>query len=50
LEKDLQTISMKRFARPEEIGKAAAFRVSDDASYITGHSIIGDGGLIRTAL
>jgi 3-oxoacyl-[acyl-carrier protein] reductase len=41
---------MKRFAKPEEIAKVAAFLLSDDASYITGQSVVVDGGLIRTAL
>ena len=45
-----RNIPMKRFARPEEIGKFAAFLLSDDASYITGQSVVVDGGLIRTAL
>lgn len=45
-----RNIPMKRFAKPEEIGKVAAFLLSDDASYITGQSLVVDGGLIRTAL
>jgi len=44
------SIPMKRFADPAEIGKTAAFLLSDDASYITGQSLVVDGGLIRTAL
>jgi 3-oxoacyl-[acyl-carrier protein] reductase len=45
-----RNIPMKRFARPEEIAKSAAFLLSDDASYITGQSVVIDGGLVRTAL
>lgn len=37
-------IPMKRFGEPKEIGSAAAFLVSDAASYITGTSLIVDGG------
>ncbi len=35
-----------RMGQPEDIGKAVAFMVSDDASYITGTSLVVDGGLI----
>lgn len=33
-----------RFGRPEEIASAAAFLASDDASFITGHPLVVDGG------
>lgn len=35
-----------RMAEPEEIGKVAAFLLSDDASFITGATIVADGGEI----
>jgi NAD(P)-dependent dehydrogenase (short-subunit alcohol dehydrogenase family) len=33
-----------RFGRPEEIAGAALFLVSDDASFVTGHALVVDGG------
>ena len=33
-----------RFGRPEEIASAALFLVSDDASFVTGHPLVVDGG------
>lgn len=42
-------IPMKRYARAEEIAAAAAFLLSDSASYITGQNLRVDGGLTRFA-
>jgi NAD(P)-dependent dehydrogenase (short-subunit alcohol dehydrogenase family) len=39
-------IPMKRLAEPEEIEKAALFIVSDDAAYMTGQTLIIDGGYL----
>ena len=36
--------SMKRMAKPEEVGKLAAFLLSDEASFITGGCYTVDGG------
>ncbi len=35
---------MGRLGRPEEVAKAIAFLASDDASFITGASLLVDGG------
>jgi 3-oxoacyl-[acyl-carrier protein] reductase len=37
-------IPMARFGEPEEVAAAVAFLASDDASFITGHSLVIDGG------
>ncbi len=37
-------ILMKRFGKPEEIGKAILFLASNDASFITGTTLVVDGG------
>ena len=42
--KDVEKYLLKRYGEPEEVAKATAFLLSDAASYITGTSIIVDGG------
>lgn len=39
-----QQTPLKRIAEPEEIAKAILFLTSDDASYITGETLVVDGG------
>ena len=41
-------IPVGRFADPSEVGSLVKFLVSNDASYITGSSIVIDGGLTRS--
>jgi NAD(P)-dependent dehydrogenase (short-subunit alcohol dehydrogenase family) len=38
-------IPLKRVGRPEELARAVSFLLSEDASYITGHTIHLDGGM-----
>jgi meso-butanediol dehydrogenase/(S,S)-butanediol dehydrogenase/diacetyl reductase len=40
----LEAIPLRRAAEPEEVAAAIAFLASDEASYITGTTLIVDGG------
>lgn len=42
--KYLQHIPLKRYARPEDVANAVLFLTSDQASMITGHNLMVDGG------
>lgn len=44
----LAEIPLRRFGRPDEFARAAAFILSPAASYITGSMITIDGGVVRT--
>ena len=38
--------ALPRFGKPRDVGRAAVFLASDDAEWITGASLLVDGGLI----
>ena len=42
----MDSIPLKRFGQVEDIAKAVAWLVSDDASYVTGQTISVNGGMI----
>ena len=41
----LATIPLGRIGQPEDVAGAAVFLCSDDASWVTGASLVTDGGL-----
>lgn len=45
MEATKKTIPLGRLGQPEEVAKCVKFLVSDDASYVTGHTIEVNGGL-----
>ena len=45
LEKGLQSTSLRRIGHPEDLAPVVAFLCSDGASYITGQTIVVDGGI-----
>jgi 3-oxoacyl-[acyl-carrier protein] reductase len=40
----LERVPLKRLADPDEIARVVRFLASDDAAYITGQTIVVDGG------
>ena len=43
-EKDMQTYPMKRYGEPRDVALAIIYLLSDASSWVTGHSLIIDGG------
>ena len=41
-----QNVPMRRFATPEEVAVPVVYLASDQASYVTGESILIDGGML----
>jgi 3-oxoacyl-[acyl-carrier protein] reductase len=41
----LKTIPLQRFGAPEDIAKTVLFLCSDGAAYITGQTLVVDGGM-----
>ncbi|USZ73706.1 SDR family oxidoreductase [Natronosalvus halobius] len=46
-ERQQQSIPLRRFGKPEDIGNAAVYLASDLAAYVTGESLVVDGGILQ---
>ena len=46
----VERIPMGRFGEPDEVARVALFLASDDASYVTGHTLAVDGGYLAGGL
>jgi glucose 1-dehydrogenase len=46
MNKMLELIPYKRIGQPEDIGKAAVWLASDDSEYVTGTTLVVDGGML----
>lgn len=44
-ERDKEHYLLKRYGKPEEVARAIAYLLSDASSFVTGHSLIIDGGV-----
>jgi acetoin reductase-like protein len=48
IQKTIESVPLKRAARPEDIAAAVAFLCSEDADYITGQALNVDGGVVMS--
>lgn len=46
IQEEAKTLPLGRLGKPEEIGKAVAYLVSDEAAYVTGTCLRVDGGIV----
>ena len=46
----VDTIPLGRMATPDEFGRTVAWLASPAASYVHGHALLVDGGIVKTAL
>ena len=46
----MDRIALHRIGKPSELAGAIAFLLSDDASYVTGHTLAVDGGYLAGGL
>jgi Dehydrogenases with different specificities (related to short-chain alcohol dehydrogenases) len=48
-EATLETVPLRRFGQPDDVAGVATFLASELSSYVSGESIIVDGGQLNTA-
>jgi 3-oxoacyl-[acyl-carrier protein] reductase len=46
-EEQLEEIALRRWGRPRELGDVVCFLASDRAQYVTGQTVVVDGGMKR---
>jgi NAD(P)-dependent dehydrogenase (short-subunit alcohol dehydrogenase family) len=45
LKADAENYPLKRYGSPEDVARGAVYLLSDAASWVTGHSLVIDGGI-----
>ncbi|HHE0480210.1 TPA: SDR family oxidoreductase [Vibrio parahaemolyticus] len=46
MEQFAKDITLKRLSEPEDVANAVGFLAGDDSNYITGQTIVVDGGMV----